>query len=111
MNVPDLLGRLFSKGGKALSLYKRGMAKAKQHDHQGAIDDYTTAISMPDTTANVKAMALYNRAMVYAAIGEKAKATDDLNVVLSMPEDLSEIKGEATRKLVRMERRSKNTKV
>ena len=54
MNVFNWLTDHFSNRGKALSLYKRGMAKAKKHDHQGAIDDYTTTIGMPDTPANVE---------------------------------------------------------
>ena len=91
-----------------MSLYKRGMARAKKHDHQGAIGDYTAAIEMPDTPADLKAMALYNRATVYAVVGEKSKATDDLNVVLAMPQELTDIKTEARRKLMRMERRSKS---
>ena len=55
-----LTGR-FSNRGKALSLYKRGMARAKKHDHQGAIDDCTTTIGMPDTPADLKAMVLYKQ--------------------------------------------------
>jgi hypothetical protein len=111
MSITNWMGGLLSKNGKALSIYKRGMEKAKKHDHQGAVDDYTTAINMPGTPANVKAMTLYNRSMVYAAVGEGAKAIDDLHAVLAMPEDLPDIKNEATRKLIRMERRGRKNKV
>ena len=31
---------LFSPRGKALALYRSGMAKAKNHDYHGAIADY-----------------------------------------------------------------------
>jgi len=39
MNAFSWLTDHFSNRGKALSLYKRGMKKAKKHDHQGALDD------------------------------------------------------------------------
>jgi tetratricopeptide (TPR) repeat protein len=104
MNVLSWLTGHFSNRGKALSLYRRGMAKSKNHEHQGAIDDYTTAIGMRDAPPDVKAMALYNRALVYAAAGDRPNATADLNTVLEMPEALPNIKAEAKRKLVRMER-------
>ncbi len=45
----------------AMSLYKRGMAKAKKHDHEGAIANYSAAIDMSDAPPDVKAMALYVR--------------------------------------------------
>ncbi len=83
------------------------MAKARNHDPNGAIDDYTLAIDMPNALPNVKAMALYNRALVYAAAGDRPKAIADLNVVLAMTEQLTEIKTEARRKLVRMQRHAK----
>ena len=53
MNVFNWLTGHFSNRGKALSLYKRGMAKAKKHDHQGAIDDYTATIGMPHAPASM----------------------------------------------------------
>ena len=53
MIVIDWLTGHFSNRGKALSVYKRGMGKAKKHDHQGAIDDYTTTIGMPDTVSRL----------------------------------------------------------
>ena len=98
----------FSSRGKALTLYRRGMAKSNDRDHDGAIEDYTTAIDMKDTPGDVKAMTLYNRALVYAASGNKSKATTDLNMVLEMNEAPPNIKSEAKRKLTRME--SKSTK-
>ena len=46
MNVFNWLSGNSSNLSKALSPYKRGMAKAKKHDHQGAIDDYTKTIGI-----------------------------------------------------------------
>ncbi|MBC8356929.1 MAG: hypothetical protein H8E66_33575 [Planctomycetes bacterium] len=109
MNVFKLLTGRFSSRGKALAFYKRGMASSKEHDHQSAIDDYTTAIGLQDVPLDVKAMALYNRALVYAAMGDDAKATADLDAVLDMETALPKIKAEAKRKLVRMQRGSKKT--
>lgn len=106
MDILKLLTGRFSSRGKAMSFYKRGMVKSKQHQHQGAIDDYTSAIGMPGTPPDVKAMALYNRALVHAAVGDDASATGDINAVLAMPQDLTHIKTEARRKLVRMRRGS-----
>jgi hypothetical protein len=79
------------------------MAKARRHDHQGAINDYTTTIGMPDTPADVKAMALYNRALVLVAEGEVPKGARDLDEVLSMKETLVNIKTMARQKLSRMD--------
>jgi len=106
MNVFSWLTGRFSSRGKALSLYRRGMAKSKQHDHEGAIDDYTTTIGMQDVPTDVKAMALYNRALVYAAAGNGPRAASDLNTVLGMTEALPNVKAEARRKLARMQRGS-----
>ena len=106
MNVLRWLTGRFSNRGKALSLYRRGMARSKKRDHQGAIGDYTMAIDMPDAPSDVTAMALYNRALVYAVAGDGSKATIDLNTVLGMIDALPKIKAEARRKLVRMQRGS-----
>ena len=106
MNVIGWLTNCFSHRSKALSLYKRGMAKAKEHDHEGAIDDYTAAIDMHGIPSDVKAMALYNRGVVHAATGNNPKAIDDLNAVLAMAEPLENVKTAAKQKLVRMERRN-----
>ena len=78
MNAFNWLSDRFSNRGQPLPLYKRGMAKAEKHDHQGAIDDYTMVIGMPETPADVKAMALYNRALVHVATGDDRKGVDDL---------------------------------
>jgi hypothetical protein len=101
----------FSNRGKALSLYKRGMAKAKNHDHQGAIDDYTTTIGMPDTPANVKAIVLYNRALVHVATGDFCRGVDDLDAVLAMDEAPVNVKTRARQKLAKREIRSRKSNV
>ena len=101
----------FSNRGKALSLYKRGMTKAKKHDHRGAIDDYTTTIGMPDTPANVKAMVLYNRALVYLATGELRKGADDLDAVMAMDEAPASVKTRVREKLAKREIRSRKSNV
>ena len=75
----------FSHRGKALSLYRRGMAKAKKRDYNGAITDYSAAIREPHFPADVKAMAIYNRALAYSAIHEDARAVEDREAVLEMP--------------------------
>jgi tetratricopeptide (TPR) repeat protein len=102
---------LFSSRGKALSLYRRGMARAKEQDHEGAIDDYTATIDMPHAPPDVKAMARYNRALVYAADEDNTKAINDLSMILAMAETPADIKAEARRKLERMKRHSSKTDV
>lgn len=110
MNVFRLLISHFTLRGRALSLYRSGMTKANYHDHQGAIEDYSTAIDLPDTPADVRAMAMFNRALVYSAIGEDPRAVADLQSVLEMTDaEAPAVKAEARQKLVRMHLR--DTKV
>lgn len=94
---------------RGLQLYKQGMVKAKEHDHEGAIDDYTATIDMQGIPPDVQAMALYNRAVVHAAVGSNPNAVDDLNAVLAMIEPLANVKMAARQKLARMERRGGKT--
>ena len=108
MNVYHWFTERFSNHGKALTLYKRGMARAKKHDRQGAIEDYTATIGMPNTPANVRAMALYNRALVLVATGDNQKGIDDLNAVLRMDESPVNVKTRARQKLAKMEARSRD---
>jgi hypothetical protein len=75
----------FSHRGKALSLYRSGMAKANKCDYDGAIADYSAAIRAPQIPPDVKAMAIYNRALAYSAIHEDERAAEDLAAVLEMP--------------------------
>jgi regulator of sirC expression with transglutaminase-like and TPR domain len=111
MNIYHWLTDRFSPRGKALSLYQRGMARARKHDHQGAIADYTATIDIPATPPDVRAMALYNRALVYDAVDEESLAIEDLNLILTMPAAHANVKTEAKRKLVRIERRAQKHSV
>ena len=107
MSMLSWIADRFTKGGKAMSLYKRGMAKAKNHDHDGAIEDYTAAMGVSDASSEIKAMTLYNRALAYTAAGQNPKAADDLNKVLNAPESLINIKTMARQKLARMETKTR----
>jgi len=108
MNVFQWLTGRFSNRNKALSLYRHGMERAKQRDHQGAIGDYTTVISMTDAPNDVKAMALYNRALVHIAVGHHRKGADDLDAVLASDNAPVNVKTTAREKLVRMNFRSRD---
>lgn len=101
MDLVNWLSSHFSNRGRALSLYKRGMAKAKKHDHQGAIDDYTATIGLPNTPANVKAMVLYNRALVHVATGDFNKGVEDLDAIMEMDEAPVGVKIRARKKLAK----------
>ncbi len=90
---------------KAMSLYKRGMKKAKANDIQGAIAAYTEVIEMSDVPPDVKAMALFNRALTYGAEKDDAKAREDLASVLAMPEAPSDVATAARQKLQRWDKR------
>lgn len=99
----------FSIRQKSLSIYRRGMTKARRHDHQAAIDDYTSAIRVAGVPDDVKAMALYNRALAYVAIEANRQGTEDLNAVLGMSKAPDQIKTEAVRKLARMQQHAART--
>ena len=95
----------FSDRGKALSLYRSGMAKANKHDYGGAIADYSAAIRAPNIPTDVKGMAVYNRALAYSAIHEDEKSAEDLTAVLEMPGLPKHIKTEAQERRERIRRR------
>jgi tetratricopeptide (TPR) repeat protein len=88
--------------GVGLSLYRRGMSLANQHDFQGAMEHYTAAIEMVDAPEDVRAMALYNRALLYVSDKSFPKAVADLNAVLAISTPLRQIKSAARQKLDRM---------
>jgi hypothetical protein len=111
MNVFSWLTDRFSDRGRALSFYRRGMRKARNHDHGGAIDDYTTAIDTPNAAPDVKAMAQYNRALAHRAAKNEPKAIEDLNLVIAMKETLINVKTMARQELIRIERRSPANRV
>ena len=98
----------FSDRGKALSLYRSGMAKANKHDYGGAIGDYSAAIRAPNIPTDVKAMAVYNRALAYSAIHEDEKSAEDLTAVLGMPGLPKNIKREAQERRERIRRRDES---
>ncbi|MEX2316076.1 MAG: hypothetical protein WD669_02920 [Pirellulales bacterium] len=105
MNVFKWFGWRVSVRSLVMSSYKRGLARTKGRDPQGAMDDFTAAIEARDAPADVKAMALYNRALLFAAVHDIAKANDDLQAVLAMAAPLPEIKLAAKRRLERMRNR------
>ena len=91
---------------RATSLYRRGMAKAKLHDHKSAIADYTIVISMVDAPSDLRAMALYNRSHASSAGHDHSAAIGDLEKLLKMPGAAANVKTEARRKLMRVRRTS-----
>ena len=72
MNLIHWFKGWFSSRNKALSFYRRGMAKAKRHDHSGAIHDYTTTIEMPETPLDVIAMAIFQSRPGSCGLGRRA---------------------------------------
>jgi hypothetical protein len=98
----------FSHRGKALSLYRSGMAKANKRNYGGAIADYSAAIREPSIPTDVKAMALYNRALAYSAMHEDAKAAEDLAAVLETPGLPKNIKTQAQQRRERIRQRNEN---
>ena len=102
MSVWDCLYCCCSNRGRARWRYKRGMARAKKHNHEGAIDDYTTVIDIVETPADLRAMALYRRALLHVASGNDAQSVDDLNRLLAMDELLVNTKTMARQKLATM---------
>ncbi|MCA9216466.1 MAG: hypothetical protein KDB27_25530 [Planctomycetales bacterium] len=111
MNIFNWLKSRFSRRGNLLSLYRRGLARAKKHDHQGAIDDYSVAIDVPDAPVDVKAMALFNRALVHLASGDFTRGVDDLHTVLAMNEAPATVKKMARQKLAKRESRLRKANV
>lgn len=101
-----LMGR-FADSDQASTFYKRGMVKAKKHNHAGAIEDYTAALAVPDVAAEMQAMILYNRGLVYVAAGMAKQGADDLNSVIQMEAAAENVKRAAQRKLSRIQSRTK----
>jgi hypothetical protein len=106
MNMLRWIAGLCTNRGHALTHYRRGMARANKHNHRGAIDEYTLAISNSDAPADVQAMARYNRALVHLAIGEDQKCLADLNAVLSMDGTPVNVRTMARQKLARLTARA-----
>ena len=106
MNLVGWLKSLVSKSEKALFLYKRGLNKATNGEHEAAIQDYTLAVQIAGIKPEVKAMAYFNRALAYVANKDNPRAVEDLIAVLDMDTDLPHIKKMAKQKLVRIDRRA-----
>ena len=109
MNLIRWIKSWLTHRGKALSLYRTGIARANKGDYHGAIADYSAAIRAPDIPLDVKAMAIYNRSLAYTAINEDEKATEDLATMLEMPGLPENIKSKAHQRRERIKRRDKNT--
>ncbi len=109
MNLLRWIKSWLTHRGKALSLYRAGMAKAKKHDYLGAIADYSAAIQAPDIPIDVKAMATYNRALAYTATHEDKRAAEDLAALLEMPGLSENIKTQARQRRERIKRRNEKT--
>ncbi|MBW3600582.1 MAG: hypothetical protein KY475_25380 [Planctomycetes bacterium] len=105
MSLIKSLTHFFSRGGKAESLQRRGMAKAEHEDWPGAIEDYTAAIEFPNAPSEIKAMAFFNRAVAHAHQNAHAKAEEDLMTVLAMPEAPEKVRAAAKEKLARWGKR------
>jgi hypothetical protein len=113
MHIVAWLKSGFSTRRKALWSYRRGMARAKRCDYEGALANCTAAIDLASVPADVKAMALYNRALAYVAAGDDAKGVDDLDAVLAMDGTMVilNIMTMAKQKLTKMESRTRRSKV
>jgi hypothetical protein len=111
MNILQWLKCRFAGRGTAWSLCRQGMARATRHDHQGAINDYTASIEMPDAPVVVKAFALFHRALMHVATGDFTKGVEDLDVVLAMEKAPANLKRMARKKLAKRESRSSDANV
>jgi hypothetical protein len=109
MNVLRWAKSLFFRRDQALALYRRGMGRAEQHDHHGAIEDYSAAIGLEKVPADVKAMALFNRALAHGAAGDDARSMEDLQAVLAMEAAPANVKDRARQKLMKRETRLRNS--
>ena len=109
MSFTNWVKSLFSQRGKALALYRSGMAKASKRDYDGAIADYSAAIASPQIPPDVKGMAVYNRALAYSAIHEDARAAEDLAALLEMPGLPENIRTAAQQRRERLRRRNEDT--
>jgi hypothetical protein len=104
-----LLSNLFgSARTRALSLYERGMQKAKKEDYTGAIADYTALLRVDKAPEDVKAMALFNRGLAFSVTKDIAKAREDLQAVIVMQGAPSNVISAAREKLERIKRREKD---
>ncbi len=98
-----LLGGLGARG-KAMSAYKRGMAKAEERDWEAAIVEYTAVVEMESAPGDVKAMALFNRAIAYSHSKDEERAESDLQRVVTLDAASDQVKTAARERMKRMEK-------
>ena len=106
MSFTTWIQSFLSHRGKAISLYRSGMAKANERDYEGAIADYSAAIEMAKIPADVRAMAIYNRALAYSAIDDEVKSVEDLSTLLDLPGVPENIRTAVQQRRERLRRRS-----
>jgi tetratricopeptide (TPR) repeat protein len=109
MSFTTWIQSFLSPRGKAISLYRSGMAKANERDYEGAIADYSAAIEMAKIPADVRAMAIYNRALAYSALNDEVKSVEDLSTLLDLPGVPENIRTAVQQRRERLRRRSEKT--
>jgi hypothetical protein len=105
MSLMDSLKRLLSGGGSVAGLHKRGMARAKRENWEGAVVDYTAVIDSGKASDELIAMARFNRALAYSQQGNHDDAIADLQTVVAMTDAPANIVHAAREKLARWEKR------
>jgi regulator of sirC expression with transglutaminase-like and TPR domain len=105
MSLIESLKSLLSGSGGPASLHKRGMAKAKRENWDGAIADYSAVIDSSKASDELKAMARFNRALAYSQQGALSAAQADLKAVLAMTDAPANIVTASREKLARWEKR------
>jgi tetratricopeptide (TPR) repeat protein len=70
---------------KARELHDRGIRRAKDGDHEGAIADFTAVIDMSEATDADRAIALCNRGTSKGRLGDRAGEIADYTMVIEMP--------------------------
>jgi hypothetical protein len=95
---------MLSRSARPEALYRRAVKKAKGHDLEGAIRDYTVVIEGESTSAPLKAMSLLNRAVAQAASRHFAEARKDLQSALTAKNAPPEVAAAARAKLDRIGR-------
>lgn len=108
MTIANWFKRKLTDESNSLTLYRRGMKKAKTKDHQGAIRDFADAFELPDTSAEVTAITKFNRALVLIANGDFDKGADELRTVINSDGVPSSVKKMAQRKLAKRTSRSRH---
>ena len=102
MSILGGLKNLFTTRGKASTLYKRGMDKAKKRDFAGAIEDYTMLLDAGQAPNDIRAMAQFNRALARTSLGDFDGARKDLDALAQAPEVPASVKAAVREKIDRM---------